>query len=148
MHDPAPVLENNTRKLLWDFDIHTDYLISAKRQDLEIVNKKKDKPPNCRLYRLGRLQSKYQRKRKGRTVLRPCQRTKQAMKHENDSDPNCNWCAQNDPQMLGKGAGRVGNRRTGRDHLLYSIVKISQNTEKSPGDLKRFAVSQTSMKYH
>ena len=26
-HNPAPDLENDTHKLLWDFDIHTDYLI-------------------------------------------------------------------------------------------------------------------------
>ena len=31
MHNPAPVLENDTRKLLWDFDIHTDHLISVRR---------------------------------------------------------------------------------------------------------------------
>ena len=24
MHNPAPVLENDTQKLLWDFDIQTD----------------------------------------------------------------------------------------------------------------------------
>ena len=41
MHNPAPVLENDTHKLLWDFDIHTDYLISARRPDLIIINKKK-----------------------------------------------------------------------------------------------------------
>ena len=41
MHNPAPVLENNTHKLLWDFDIHMDHLISARRPDLIIINKKK-----------------------------------------------------------------------------------------------------------
>ena len=41
MHNPAPVLENNTHKLLWDFDVHTDHLISARRPDLIIINKKK-----------------------------------------------------------------------------------------------------------
>ena len=41
MHNPAPVLENNTNKLLRDFDIHTDHLISARRPDLIIINKKK-----------------------------------------------------------------------------------------------------------
>ena len=41
MHNPAPVLENDTHKLLWDFDIHTDHLISARRPDLIIINKKK-----------------------------------------------------------------------------------------------------------
>ena len=32
---------NNNNKLLWDFDIHTDHLISARRTDLIIINKKK-----------------------------------------------------------------------------------------------------------
>ena len=41
MHNPEPVLENNTHKLLWDFDIHTDHLISARRPDQIIINKKK-----------------------------------------------------------------------------------------------------------
>ena len=36
MHNPAPVIENDTHKLLWDFDIHTDHLISARRLDLII----------------------------------------------------------------------------------------------------------------
>ncbi len=42
MHNPAPVLENNTYKLLWDFDIHTDHLISVRRPDLIIINKKRE----------------------------------------------------------------------------------------------------------
>ena len=41
MHNPAPVLENATHKLLWDFNIQTDHLIPAKRPDLIIMNKKK-----------------------------------------------------------------------------------------------------------
>ena len=43
MHNPAPVLENDTYKLLWDFDLQTDNLISARRPDLKIINKKKRK---------------------------------------------------------------------------------------------------------
>ena len=41
MHNPAPVRENNTHKILWDFDIRTDHLISARRPDLIMINKKK-----------------------------------------------------------------------------------------------------------
>ena len=41
MHNPAPVPENNAHKLLWDFDIQTDHLISARRPDLIIIHKKK-----------------------------------------------------------------------------------------------------------
>ena len=42
MHNPAPVLENDTHKLLWDFDIHTDHLISTRRPDIIIINKKRE----------------------------------------------------------------------------------------------------------
>ena len=41
MYNPAPVPENDTHKLLWDFDIQTDHLILARRPDLIIINKKK-----------------------------------------------------------------------------------------------------------
>ena len=42
MHNPAPVQENDTHKLLLDFDIRTDHLISARRPDLVIINKKRE----------------------------------------------------------------------------------------------------------
>ena len=41
MHNPASVLENDTHKLLWDFDIQTDHLILAGRSGLIMINKKK-----------------------------------------------------------------------------------------------------------
>ena len=41
MHNSSSPLENNTHKLLWDFDIHKDHLIKARRPDLIIINKKK-----------------------------------------------------------------------------------------------------------
>ena len=41
VHNPAAVLENDTHKLLWDFDIQTDHLISARRPDLIVINYKK-----------------------------------------------------------------------------------------------------------
>ena len=40
MHNPKSVLENETHKLLWDFEIQTDHQISARRPDLIIINKK------------------------------------------------------------------------------------------------------------
>ena len=42
MHNPASVLENDTEKQLWDFDLQTDHLISARRPDLIIINKKEN----------------------------------------------------------------------------------------------------------
>ena len=41
MHNPAPVLENATHKLIWGFNIQTDNLIPARRPDLIIIKKKK-----------------------------------------------------------------------------------------------------------
>ena len=41
MRNPAPVLENDTHKLLSDFDVQADHLISARRPYLIITNKKK-----------------------------------------------------------------------------------------------------------
>ena len=41
MLNPAHVLENDSHKLLWDFDIQTDHLIPARRPDLIIINNKK-----------------------------------------------------------------------------------------------------------
>ena len=49
-------------------------------------------------------------------------------------------------KRLGTGIGRLGNKRTSGDHLDYIIVEIGQNSEKSSGDLKRLAVTQTSVK--
>ena len=43
MHNPAYVQGNDAHKLLWDFDIQTDHLISARRPDLIVINKKKKK---------------------------------------------------------------------------------------------------------
>ena len=40
MHNPESVLENETQKPLWDFDIHTDNLISTRQPNLVVVNKK------------------------------------------------------------------------------------------------------------
>ena len=47
---------------------------------------------------------------------------------------------------LRKKTRRSGNQRKNEDNLDHNIVKISQNTEKSPGDLKRLDVIQTLVK--
>ena len=41
MHNPASILEIETHKLLWDFGIQTDNLMSARQPDLIIINKRK-----------------------------------------------------------------------------------------------------------
>ena len=43
MHNPESVPKNEMHKLLWNFEIKTDQLISVRRPDLVIVNEKKKK---------------------------------------------------------------------------------------------------------
>ena len=50
--------------------------------------------------------------------------------------------------MLGKGTEGFGNKRTSGDHPNYNIIKIGQNTEKSPRELRRLAVTQTPLENH
>ena len=38
---PESVIENDSHKLLWDFEIQTDHLIQVRRPDLIIINTKK-----------------------------------------------------------------------------------------------------------
>ena len=38
---PSTCLQYDTHNLLWDIDIHIDHLISARRPDLNIINKEK-----------------------------------------------------------------------------------------------------------
>ena len=49
MHNPAPVLENDSHKLRWDFSIQTDHLIAARRPDFIIINNKKKKMRICNI---------------------------------------------------------------------------------------------------
>ena len=70
-------------------------------------------------------------------------KTKKAVEHEDDSDAKRYGL-----QRLGNEAGRVWNQRTSRDPPNSSIVKIDQNTEKSPGDLRRLVILRPQMKDH
>ena len=55
MHNPESFLENETHKFLWDFEIQTDYQISARQPDLIIINDKKKKEEKKR--ELGELRA-------------------------------------------------------------------------------------------
>ena len=69
MHNPESILENEMHKILWDFEIQTDHLISARRSDQVIVKKKKKKKkklPNRELNHSDWPQDKTEGKRKER----------------------------------------------------------------------------------
>ena len=52
------------------------------------------------------------------------------------------------PKSLVRWGRNVGNWRKNREHPNDSIVKIDQNTEESPGDLRRFVMTNTPVKDH
>ena len=65
---------------------------------------------------------------------------KKTIGHRSDGDINCNKRVRYSQQRLSK--------ETSGDHPKYSITKICQNTEKSLGDLRRLAVTQTPVENH
>ena len=70
------------------------------------------------------------------------------MEYEGDNYTNRDWCFWYSHQRIIKGTGRLGAWRTSGDHPNYCIIENDQNTEKSPGDLKGFAVTKTPEKNH
>ena len=148
MLNPAPVLENNTHKHLWDFYIYTDHLISARRPDLIIINKKKR---NCKIVDFAvpadhRIKLKEcEKKDKYFDLARGLKKT---MEHEGGNCTNRDWCLWYSNQRIVKGTGGLGCWRTSGGHPNYSIIENAQNTEKSPVDLRRLTVTQTPVKSH
>ena len=92
MHNPAPDLENDTHKLLWDFDIQTDHLISARRPDLIMINNKKRKSAKLSTLLSGWPQNKLKECEKRVKYLDLARELKKTMEHEGDKYTNCDWC--------------------------------------------------------
>ena len=105
MHNTEPVLENDTHKLLWDFDIQTDHLISARRPDLIIIKKEKKKricktvdfavPADHRI--------KLNECEKRDKYFDLARELKKTMEHEGDNYANCDWCLWHGNKGLLKG---------------------------------------------
>ena len=52
-HKQESVWENVTNKILWDFAVETNHLIPPSRQNIVMINNKKEKLQYCQLGRLG-----------------------------------------------------------------------------------------------
>ena len=70
------------------------------------------------------------------------------MEHEIDVYTNYDWCFWYNNRRINKQTVGLGNKTTSGDYPNYYIIENGQNTEKSPGDLKRLAVPQTLEKEH
>ena len=58
------------------------------------------------------------------------------------------WGSWYSNRRINKGTGRLENERTSEHYPNSYITEIGQNIEKSPGNLRRLDVTQTSMKNH
>ena len=97
MHNPAPVLENASHKLLWDLKIQTDHLIPARRQDLIIINKKKENL-QCKIVDFADLADhriKLKECEKMDKYLNLARELKKLWNMHYDNYTNCNWCVWN-----------------------------------------------------
>ena len=70
------------------------------------------------------------------------------MEPESDNYTNRDWCFWYSYQRIIKWPGGLGNKRTSGDPPNYYTIKNDQNTEKSPGDMRRIAVTQNPGKDH
>ena len=70
------------------------------------------------------------------------------MEHEGDNYTNCYWCFWYSHQRIIKGTGGLRSWWTSGNHPNYNIIENGQNTEKSSGDLRILAVTQTPEKNH
>ena len=73
---------------------------------------------------------------------------KKIVECESDVYTNCNWCTWYNHQRIDSRTGGLGNERTSGDYPSDSIIENSQNTEKSPVDLRKLAVTQIPVKNH
>ena len=118
--------ENETNKLLWDFEIQTDYQIPASRPVLEIVDKKKRTCCIVDFAIPADLSMKLKESEKKDKYLDIAKEIKKTMEHESNCDTSCDWHARYSNQRIDKGIGGLRNEKTGRDHPNDSI-KIGPN---------------------
>ena len=95
MHNPTPVLKNDTHKLLWDFDIQTDHLISTLTVKIKTKQKTKQKMKTWKIVDFAvpadhRIKMKGCEKRD--KYLKLARELKKTMEHEGDNNTNCDWC--------------------------------------------------------
>ena len=90
MHIPESVKENETQKFLWDFEIKMNHLISARRPDQVIIDKKKK--TDRVVYFSVSIDHRVKMIGSGKRYkyLDFSRELKKTEEHESDGDTNCN----------------------------------------------------------
>ena len=118
-----------TYKLLWDFNIQTDHLISARRLNPIVINKKMRTGKILDFTVTADHRIKLKEREKKDKYLNLARELKKNMEHAGENYTNRNWCI-----WITKGTGRLGIWHTSWDHPNYYIIENDQNTE-TWGDL-------------
>ena len=151
MHNIAHVLENDTHKLLWDFEIETDYLISARRPGLIIINNKKEVLQNCGLCCPDWPQNKLKKCEKKDKYLGLARELKKLWKMKVTIIPIVIGAFGTVTKWLLKGwedlevGGRVETKQT---TALLRTARILRRVQETWGYLRRLVVTQTPVKDH
>ena len=75
-------------------------------------------------------------------------KNKQTMEYEGDDYTNRDLCIRYSNWKTIKGNGGLVNWKKYGDHPNDNVVENGQNTEKTPGDVRRLAVTETPKKDH
>ena len=155
MHYPVPVLESDSHKLLWDFNIQTDHLIPARRPDIIIIThpskKKKKKKRICKIVDFavsGDHRINLKKSEKKDMYLDLARELKKLWNMKVTIVPIVIGALGTITKGLLKGledlevGGRVETIRT------TALLRTGQNPETSPGDLRRLALTQNPVKNH
>ena len=121
MHNKEFVLESGMHKILWDFEIRTDHRISVRRLDLVV---------NFAIPDDHRIRLKEREKRHKHLDLKLLWNMKVTVIRTPHSQQRID----------------TGTRKLGKNELRLSKLQIGQNIKKSPGDVRRLEVTQSSVK--
>ena len=142
--NPAPVLENDTHKFQWDFNIQTDHLIPARRPDLIIINWRKI---ICKIVDFA-VPADH------RINLKECEKKDKYLDLARELKKLWNMKVTIVPIVIGALGTVTKGLLKGLEDLEVGgrvetiIAEDGQNTETSLGDLRRLAVTQTPVKNH
>ena len=91
MHNPKSFLENETLKVLWDFEIQIDHIILARRLDLVIVNNNNNNKERADRIVDFAVPADHRVKLKESENRDKYLEPNKTMEHEGDGDTNYNW---------------------------------------------------------
>ena len=131
----------------WDFNIQTNHVISARRPGFVMIKKKR----TCKIGDFAVPADngiKLIESEKKNKYMDLAWELKKTMEHEGDDCTNRDWCFWYRHRKSIKGTGGLEKKKTSGNHPNYYIIENGQDTEKSPGDLGRLAVTQTPMRNH